>query len=130
MRLSTAGVAEQDGTYLVAKRKPGTSIGERWEFPGGKVRENETTQEALIRELKEELAIEVTVGELLCTGTFTNQGTQYKLLAYSITIENPTRIHSHEHQETAWVSMADLKRLAFPASDAIIVEALFRLHSK
>lgn len=129
MRLSTAGVAEQDGTFLVAKRKPGTSIGELWEFPGGKVRESETPQEALIRELKEELNIEVTVGELLCTGTFTNQGTHYKLLAYSIRIENPAQIHSLEHQKTAWVSMAGLKRLAFPDSDAIIVEALSRQHS-
>ena len=72
MVISTAAIAVKGDKFLLALRNPGTSIGESWEFPGGKTEEGENPREALIRELSEELGIEITVGKRICSGAFTN----------------------------------------------------------
>ncbi len=59
------GLIEKDGEYLIVQRPEGVMYATLWEFPGGKVEEEETYEEALIRELKEELDIEVEVLEAL-----------------------------------------------------------------
>jgi 8-oxo-dGTP diphosphatase len=57
-----AALIRQDGKVLLTQRKPGRHLGLSWEFPGGKVEAGETDDEALRRELKEELGVVVTVG--------------------------------------------------------------------
>ena len=59
------GIFWKDGQVFIARRSPQKSMGGYWEFPGGKVEENEKEEIALERELKEELAIEVKVGEYI-----------------------------------------------------------------
>ncbi len=59
-------------TVLICQRPPGKSYPLKWEFPGGKVEPGETFEEALVRELREELAIEATVG-----GLFHEETTRY-----------------------------------------------------
>jgi len=54
-----AALYDSQGRVLIAERPPGKYLSGRWEFPGGKVGENETPEAALIRELKEELGIDV-----------------------------------------------------------------------
>lgn len=53
------GVIERDGRYLIGQRAPGGLHPDRWEFPGGKVERGETIRGALVRELREEIGIEV-----------------------------------------------------------------------
>ena len=60
-----AGVVIEGGRVLVAKRKAGTHLEGAWEFPGGKVQSGEDPREALCRELREELGIDVTAGEIV-----------------------------------------------------------------
>lgn len=120
--ISTAGIACRAGKYFVARRKPGTSIGERWEFPGGKAEEGESPEEALKREYLEEFSVAVTVGRLITTGVFINKGREYKLLAYSVDFQGvPDPV---EHQEVRWATLQELRGLDFPESDSIIVDAL------
>lgn len=64
-RISTAGIARRGSKYLLALRKPGTSIGESWEFPGGKARFGEPPEEALKREFFEEFQIHILVGRMI-----------------------------------------------------------------
>lgn len=59
-----AGLLERDGLILITQRKQGSHLAGLWEFPGGKREPAETWQDCLVRELQEELAITVTVGEL------------------------------------------------------------------
>ncbi len=59
----TAGAVHQKGLYLLAKRPPDGLLGGMWEFPGGKQKPDETLRVALIRELKEELNVQVEVGQ-------------------------------------------------------------------
>ena len=64
-----AAVVLKDGKILAMQRGPGGNPATacKWEFPGGKMEPGETPQQALARELKEELAIDVSVGEFICT---------------------------------------------------------------
>jgi 8-oxo-dGTP diphosphatase len=125
MRVSAAGIAEREGRYLVALRKPGTSIGESWEFPGGKVKRNETPREALIREFREELSVEIVVDELLCTGSFQNRGTTYSLEGYRVRVLSDAFVLS-EHTRVKWMSLRDLQHLPMAESDKILLRCIER----
>jgi 8-oxo-dGTP diphosphatase len=123
MRISVAGVAEKRGRFLVALRKPGTSIGVRWEFPGGKLEAGEGPEEALKREYIEELGVGIKVKDKLCEGYFKNGLKKYKLQAYSIELESE-HFNNKEHDRIEWVALSELSRLEFPGSDEIIVNYL------
>ena len=103
-RISTAGIAEINGKVFIAKRKPGSSIGEVWEFPGGKAEKGEKPKEALIREYREELDIDIKVENLICSGLFSNRGKIYKLKAYNIEFLS-TGINLKEHSEIEWIKI-------------------------
>src|SRR5215472_8837919 len=64
-----AGLVFRDGKLLITRRHDDAHLGGLWEFPGGKREANESFEECLARELREELEIEVTVGELIETIT-------------------------------------------------------------
>ena len=129
MRISTAGVVQRAGTYLVALRKPGTSIGECWEFPGGKKEEGETPQEGLIREFKEEFNLDIAVGDQFHESEFSNKGANYRLMAFWVEILGGEIDHP-EHQEIRWVRSDELSRLPMAASDTAIVNTLTSLVGK
>ena len=127
-RVSTAGVASKGEYYFVAKRKPGTSIGESWEFPGGKNRESETPEETLRREFHEEFHADITVHEIVYAGSFVNKDTQYQLIAFRITINTPEEeLIFEEHQEIAWKTIKELESYTMADSDRQIVSSLMKL---
>jgi mutator protein MutT len=77
-----AALIRQGGKVLLTQRKPGRHLGLSWEFPGGKVEPGETDEQALRRELQEELGVGVTVGTR-CFETRHNYGTrEMHLLVY------------------------------------------------
>ncbi len=59
-----AAIIEKDGSFLLCKRGPGGNCPFLWEFPGGKIEENETPFEAIIREIREELCVEIKPSEV------------------------------------------------------------------
>lgn len=126
LKISTAGIARRNSKFLVALRKPGTSIGESWEFPGGKKESSESSQQALKREFREEFSIDITVGELICTDSFVNRNQQYELQVYKVRLMNEAFV-LQEHQEVKWVSLYDLKHLPMAGSDKKIVYCLEKL---
>ena len=63
MSRSIACIDYRNGKVFIAKRQMKGDMGGRWEFPGGKIEEGETPQEALVREIKEELEIEIKSAE-------------------------------------------------------------------
>ncbi len=124
-RISTAGIARRGDTYFVALRVAGTSIGESWEFPGGKNRKDERPEETLVREFCEEFSVEISVGELVFEGYFVNKGKQYGLMAFYIEFSNNTpELILTEHQKTAWLSVEELLELPMAESDRAILHAL------
>ena len=122
-RISTAGVARNGDRYLVALRKPGTSIGESWEFPGGKQLAGETPQETLKREYREEFSVEILVGDFICSSSFYNRDSHYRLEAYEVQLISDSFV-LHEHQAVRWVHLKDLKRLPMAQSDRSVLRHL------
>ena len=117
-----AAVIERDGSYLITRRLEGTHLAGLWEFPGGKILSNETPEKALTRELKEELGVEATVGELIETVTWSYPEKTVRLLFFRCALDGePAPL---ERQEMRWAPRAGLKRYRFPDADAALIARL------
>jgi 8-oxo-dGTP diphosphatase len=113
---SIAGIAIEGGKVFIARRPPGGDLGDKWEFPGGKVEEEETDQEALIREYNEEFSVQVKPGPFLGSVFFEHRGINRILKAYRIYFLERNFIPS-EHTEWRWVSPGEIGELDFAPSD-------------
>jgi len=123
MIISTAGIAIKNGKYLLALRHPGTSIGESWEFPGGKAEKGETPSDALIREFREELNIAIEVGERICSGNFINRNKEFEIYGFLIQLLSEKFILI-EHSKIGWFSIDEMASLKMAGSDNQIVQKL------
>jgi 8-oxo-dGTP diphosphatase len=118
-----AAVIMRDGRYLIAKRKPGGSLANKWEFPGGKVEEGETPERGLERELFEEFEVTAKVSGLLATHPFENNGKRYLLEAYRVEHVSGEFI-LHEHVAIAWITAGEFDDYDLADSDRAIVPAV------
>ena len=121
--ISTAGIFRKDGLFLVAKRRPGGSMGGRWEFPGGKAEKGETAEEALAREIREELGAQITVGRYICETKFSNGAKEYILKVFEAAFETPPG-NLKEHQELRWLRWDEIDSLELADSDREVYEKL------
>jgi 8-oxo-dGTP diphosphatase len=112
----TAALIIEQGKILVTQRKKDSSRGLLWEFPGGKVKEGEEPREALRRELKEELDVEVKVGMIFDAVFYSYPEYPILLLVYRCRIEKgflkPIGCH-----DLRWVSFQELEKLPMPPAD-------------
>jgi 8-oxo-dGTP diphosphatase len=115
VRNSVAGIAVKGDTYLVMKRRAGGSMGETWEFPGGKVEGGESLEEAMHREWREELEVDVRLGGEVGRIGFSNHGQDYLLHGFYVTPLSEEWVF-HEHTLSRWVTKDEL--LALPLSDS------------
>jgi 8-oxo-dGTP diphosphatase len=120
----TAAIIEEGGRVFVARRGPGRHLSGKWEFPGGKVEPGETPQQALERELAEELGIACEVGEFLCAASYDGPAHALELLAFRVR-RGPGAIELREHVEARWVAPEELAGLDLPESDRLVVERLY-----
>ncbi len=111
------------GKLLITQRRPDDHLPNLWEFPGGKVEPGETFQACLIREIAEELDIEIAVEELLEEITHSYPQKAVRLCFYHCRLiaGEPKAIHV---QNWKWVTREDLEREEFPAADAKLIERL------
>ena len=116
--VAAGALIDRDGRILVAKRPPGKAMAGQWEFPGGKLEENETPEAALVRELGEELAINV---EESCLAPFSfsseNSGDFHLLMALYLCRKWGGIPRPMENQATKWVFPAELMQLDMPPAD-------------
>jgi len=110
---------------LIAKRPPGRSFAGLWEFPGGKVEQGEGPEEALIRELKEELGIEIAKGDLSPLTFASHAYPDFHLLMPVYLCPRWRGIlAAQEGQELLWVRPEDLVRYDMPPADEPLKVAL------
>ena len=123
--VAAAALIDVDGRVLVAQRPSGKSMAGLWEFPGGKVQDDETPEEALVRELREELALDV-CGPCLHPLTFASHAyDDFHLLMPLYQCRNwEGRPVPQEGQEIRWVYPNRLYSLAMPPADAPLISAL------
>jgi len=114
-----------DGRVLLAERPEGKSMAGLWEFPGGKVHDGETPEAALIRELKEELGIDVTAS-CLAPFTFASHGYPefHLLMPLYVCRKWQGSVTAREGQRLAWVRPNRLADYAMPPADKPLVAML------
>jgi mutator protein MutT len=119
-----AAVVRGDAGYLITRRPEGTHLGGLWEFPGGKVDAGEDHAGALRREMREELGVDVVVGDLVLRSTFAYETRIVDLHFYRCTLRGtPVACLG---QEIAWVDAAALATRPFPEADRELIELLAR----
>ncbi|MDR3276109.1 MAG: (deoxy)nucleoside triphosphate pyrophosphohydrolase [Treponema sp.] len=114
--VSVAGIALRERQVLIARRLPGGDLGEKWEFPGGKVEPGESCEEALVREFGEEFGVSIQAGELLASSSFIHKGQERLLYAYRVFLGDEA-LRLREHSELRWASLEELGGLDFAGSD-------------
>ena len=121
-------VFASDDHVLAFRRKPGKSAGGKWEFPGGKVEPNESPQDALQRELKEELNVTVKVGDLI-DRTSTPVGTNIIDLACYYVTSEVTPSQSSDHDLIRWQHLDKIHELDWAEPDLPTLANLLKLRS-
>lgn len=117
-----AGVVKCEGKFLACRNSPNRRHAHFWEFPGGKVELGESHEEALIRELREELQIEVQIIGLMFTIDF-QPPLQGQIFFYEAELKSELPSNSPDHDELRWLSLAELSSLNWaPADQAFVAD--------
>jgi 8-oxo-dGTP diphosphatase len=121
----SAAILEHDGKILIAQRKPNAYMGLKWEFPGGKIEENESPRECLAREIKEELDLEIEVGEAFDIVYHRYPEKNVLMLVYKCKLVRgqPKTIDCNDFK---WIEPSELEKFDYPAADLPIVQKLIR----
>ncbi|MBE0583292.1 MAG: (deoxy)nucleoside triphosphate pyrophosphohydrolase [Desulfofustis sp.] len=123
-----AAVVLNHGKVLLTQRPADKKLGGYWEFPGGKVDHRESPHHALIRELREELDIEIEVGPILETVYHRYEWGQVLILAYQCFWKSGNIKHL-EVEDHSWVAPKDLHGYNILPADQPIIEKLQTLNS-
>ena len=118
-------LVDADGRVLVAQRPAGRAMAGMWEFPGGKIEAGETPEAALVRELAEELGIDV-AHECLAPLSFASHGYEafHLLMPLYVCRKWTGSVTSREGQNLKWVFPRDLYNLEMPAADIPLIAIL------
>jgi 8-oxo-dGTP diphosphatase len=119
-----AAVVERSGRYLITQRRPNAVLPLLWEFPGGRVEPGESDAEALAREVRHRLGVEVDAGQLISFVSHPYDRYTVDLYLYECHIAagepEPRAVHTF-----AWVESADFDRYSFtPADEASMTKLL------
>jgi len=117
-----AAVIERDGAFLLTRRLEGTHLAGTWEFPGGKCEPDETPEACLVREIHEELAAGVVVGErlLVTRHAYPERTVELHFFNAELTGEPEPQLG----QDMRWVPRADLNALPLPEADGELIHLL------
>ncbi|HZG77311.1 MAG TPA: (deoxy)nucleoside triphosphate pyrophosphohydrolase [Paenibacillus sp.] len=120
-----AVIRDDRGDILCALRSSRMSMPGLWEFPGGKLEPGEAPRDALVREIREELGVELEVGALVADHTHAYESIVVRLRTYEARIVRG-RPAAKEHERFEWRSAPDLAALHWAPADVPTVEALTR----
>ena len=120
--VAACAMIDADGRVLICKRPQGKQLAGLWEFPGGKVEKGETPEECLIRELEEELGVNVTAA---CLAPFVFTSHAYESFHLLMPLYLCRRwdgfVSAREHEALAWVRPEKLSDYPMPPADVPLV---------
>ncbi len=123
VEVAAAVLQRADGTFLLAERPKGRIWAGYWEFPGGKLEPSETASDALCRELKEELGIEVVTAYPWITRVFVYPHAKVRLHFFRVT-EWRGQLHPHEGQQFSWQRVHEVSVRPLLPANAQVLQAL------
>jgi 8-oxo-dGTP diphosphatase len=117
-----AAVIEQDGRFLVTRRLSGTHLAGYWEFPGGKVHEDETQIQALEREMLEELNTGILTARRIfhISHQYDERSVELHFYRVDLTAEPQSMLG----QQMRWIKREEFAALEFPPADAELIDRL------
>lgn len=123
--VAACALVDADGRVLLAQRPPGKDLAGMWEFPGGKVEAGETPEQSLIRELREELAIDVTAS-CLAPLTFASHAYEkfHLLMPLFVCRRWSGQVRACEGQALKWVRPVRLGDYPMPPADIPLIPVL------
>lgn len=120
-------IIERDGRFLIARRGEGRHLARKWEFPGGKVEPGEDEIDALRRELREELQVEVEITERLTPVAYAYPDRSLRLIAWRCRLVDGEP-YAGEHEELRWIGIDEAGSYDFPEADLPVL-AEYRLRT-
>jgi len=117
-------IQRSDGKVLITKRKKNQLLGGLWEFPGGKVRNTETLENATIREIKEEVNLDASIAHFLCKVKHAYSHFKVTLHAYMCSVSSHESIQCNSADDHEWVEPSELNKFAFPKANKVIIQHL------
>ena len=117
------GIIWQDDHLLAALRPQGKPMAGYWEFPGGKVEAGETPQQALVREIREEMNAAITVERLVTTVEYDYETFHLSMDCFLAHLEDG-RYQLLEHSAAQWVDASSADSVAWLPADVKVIEAL------
>ncbi|USL27995.1 8-oxo-dGTP diphosphatase MutT [Priestia megaterium] len=125
MQKVVAAIIKDKNQLLIAKRNLKDPLAGKWEFPGGKMEPGETPEECLVREIKEELRIEIEIGDFYDDNVYGSKDQAIHLMFYWAQVMNG-EITPVVHDEIKWIAVNELLRFDFAPADIPIVKRLER----
>ena len=119
-------IFEQDEKILICRRKEGLKNEGKWEFPGGKVIDGESMLKALRREIKEELDIEIKIGDEVSKLKYFKG--EFTLIAYKCEALNPI-VKSNDHDKLTWVLKEELLNYDLLDADKMIATEILQVEN-
>jgi 8-oxo-dGTP diphosphatase len=113
----------KEGQVFICRRKPGKSLAGFWEFPGGKLEENENLERALERELEEELGMRVAISGFFGRNVHHYDSFSIELTCYECRYISAT-FQLIDHDEIAFINPAELRKYNIAPADQFIVDKL------
>ena len=118
-----AGIIWKNNKFLIAKRNAKKDQGNLWEFPGGKVEKGESYENALVREIKEELNADIQVKEYIGEKIHHYPEKDIKLMFYKAILMSEN-IELLEHEDYKWITKEDKDKFEFAEADKIIFDLI------
>ena len=118
-----AAIIHDDEGRIFATQRGYGDFKDWWEFPGGKMESGETPEEALKREIREELSTEISVDELLCTVEYDYPAFHLTMHCYLCSLLSE-ELHLNEHEAAKWLSSAELNSVKWLPADLKVIEVL------
>ena len=119
-----AAIIRKDDLIFATQRGYG-EFKDLWEFPGGKMEAGETPEEALKREIREELSTEINVDEFLCTVEYDYPAFHLTMHCYLCSLLTEA-LHLNEHEAARWLKLEDLDGVDWLPADKVVVKKFLR----
>ena len=118
-----AAIIHDDESRIFATQRGYGDFKDWWEFPGGKIEAGETPEEALVREIREELSAEISVDEFLCTVEYDYPKFHLTMHCYLCSLVTEA-LHLNEHEAAKWLAKDELDSVDWLPADVIVVQTI------